>query len=241
MGVMVRNLQRVFLIPQVLVLWIWARKYRVKHFRVFAHEALVIRKSGLFLPQYYHGVSKNPKPSSGFFQQLRLISHFLAIGAKEGFKPNPLFSVRFYLNAYPDVSELHINPLVHYIQHGGKEGRSTHALFDGEFFQSQLRDHLNPSDTPLGEFLKNGANGDSNPCLLFDCKYYLSQGPDLTDYSGNPLIHYLEVGAGLGFDPHRYFSSTYYQETAPMRSNISCGWAVIKATILLQDLIPPTI
>ena len=172
----------------------------------------MILKSGLFLPQHYHGLSKDLKPSRGFFQQTRAISHFLAIGAKEGFDPNPLFSIRFYLDAYRDVGESQINPLIHYIYFGGKEGRSTHALFDGEFFQTQLSDDLNPLDTPLGEFLKNGASAKSNPCLLFDCAYYLSQDPDLTDYSDNPLIHYLEVGARSGFDPHKYFSSTDYLE-----------------------------
>ena len=130
-----RNLQRVVLIPQVLVLWFWARKYRVKNFRVFFNEVRVILRSGLFLPQHYHGLSKDPKPSHGFFQETRSISHFLAIGAKEGFDPNPLFSVRFYRDAYPDVGESQINPLIHYIYFGGKEGRSTHALFDGEFFR----------------------------------------------------------------------------------------------------------
>ncbi|MFL2551673.1 MAG: glycosyltransferase [Arenicellales bacterium] len=200
------------MIPQVLVLWFWARKYRVKNFRVFVHDVRVILRSGLFLSQHYHGLSKDPKPSHGFFQETRSISHFLMIGAKEEFDPNPLFSVRFYLNAYPDVRESQINPLIHYIYHGGKEGRSTHTLFDGAFYQRKIPVDLKPPATSLGDFLRNGATAEHNPCLLFDCKYYLSQKPALADYSNNPLIHYLEVGVHSGFDPHRYFSSTYYLE-----------------------------
>ena len=207
-----RNLQRVVLIPQVLVLWFWARKYRVKNFRVFVRDVRVILRSGLFLSQHYHGLSKDPKPSGGFFQQTNAISHFLVIGAKEEFDPNPLFSVRFYLNAYPDVRQSQINPLIHYIYHGSKEGRSTHTLFDGAFYQRKISIDLKPPATSLGDFLRNGATAERNPCLLFDCKYYLSQKPDLTDYSNNPLIHYLEVGVHSGFDPHRYFSSTFYLE-----------------------------
>ena len=215
MGVIVRNLHRVFLIPQVLVLWFWAKKYRVKRFRVFVHDVLLIRRSGLFLMQHYPGVPRKLKPSVGFFRRLRVISHFVSVGAQEGLDPNPLFSIRFYLTAYPDVGESGINPLIHYIYHGGKEGRSTHTLFDGAFFQMQLKEDANSLDTPLGDFLKNGVSGDRNPCLLFDCAYYLSQEPDLTGYSDNPLIHYLEVGARSGFDPHKYFSSTYYLEHYP--------------------------
>ena len=207
---MARNLHRIFLIPQVLVLWFWAKKYRVKHLRIFVHDALLIRRSGLFLSQYYRGVP--PNPGAGFFRELHAISHFISTGAQEGLDPNPLFSIRFYLAAYPDVGESGINPLIHYIQHGGKEGRSTHVLFDGAFFQRQLKEDGNSPDTPLADFLKNGASGDRNPCLLFDCRYYLSQKPDLTDYYGNPLIHYLEKGADSDFDSHRYFSSAFYRE-----------------------------
>jgi len=210
MGMIVRNMHRVFLIPQVLVLWFWAKQYRATHLRIFVHDVLLIRRSGLFLLQYYRGVP--PKPGTGFFRELHAISHFVSSGAQEGLDPNPLFSIRFYLAAYPDVGESGINPLIHYIYHGGKEGRSTHALFDGEFFQRQLKEGFNSPDTPLGDFLKNRASGERNPCLLFDCRYYLSQKPDLRVFSGNPLIHYLEKGADSGFDPHRYFSSAYYRE-----------------------------
>ena len=206
----VRKLHRVFLIPQVLVLWFWAKKYRVKHLRIFVHDVLLIRRSGLFLLQYYVGVP--PKPGTGFLRELHAIAHFVSTGAQEGLDPNPLFSTCFYLTAYPDVRESGINPLIHYIQHGGKEGRSTHVLFDGAFFQRQLKEDGDSSDTPLADFLENGASGDRNPCLLFDCRYYLFQKPDLTDYCGNPLIHYLEDGADSDFDPHQYFSSTYYRE-----------------------------
>ena len=212
MNVIARNLRRVFLTPEVLVLWFWAKKYRVKHFRAFVQDVLSIRRSGLFLWQYYSGVSCIPKPRVGTFRELRAISHFVSTGAQQGLDPNPLFSIRFYLAAYPDVGESGINPLIHDIQHGGKEGRSTHVLFDSAFFQRQLKEDVHSRDTPLGDFLKNGASGERNPCLLFDCSYYLSQKPDLRAFSGNPLIHYFERGADSGFDPHWYFSSVYYQE-----------------------------
>ena len=143
MNVIARNLHRFFLIPQVLVVWFWAKKYRAKHLRAFVHDVLLIRRSGLFLMQHYTGVPGRSRPTTGFFQQVRAISHFLSIGAQESLDPNPLFSIRFYLAAYPDVGESGINPLIHYIYHGGKEGRSTHVLFDGAFFQRQLTEDVN--------------------------------------------------------------------------------------------------
>ena len=191
-------------------MWFLAKKYGVKHFRAFVQDVLLIRRSGLFFLQYYRGVP--PEPGVGFFRELHAISHFVSTGAQQGLDPNPLFSICFYLTAYPDVGGSGINPLIHYIYHGGAEGRSTHVLFDGAFFQRQLKEDVKSPDTPLGDFLKNGASSDRNPCLLFDCRYYLSQKPDLTDYCRNSLIHYLETGADSGFDPHRYFSSAYYRE-----------------------------
>ena len=219
-----RKLHRVFLLPQVLVLWFLAKKYRVRHLRIFVHDVLLIRRSGLFLLQYYRGVP--PESDAGFFRELQAISHFVSTGAQEGLDPNPLFSICFYLTAYPDVGESGINPLIHYIYYGGKEGRSTHVLFDGAFFQKQLKEDVNSPDTPLGDFLKNGASGDRNPCLLFDCKYYLSQQPDLRAFVGNPLIHYLEDDADSGFDPHRYFSSACYRER--YRAEIPDGTNVLE-------------
>ena len=140
-----RNLQRVVLIPQVLVLWFWARKYRVKNFRVFVRDVRVILRSGLFLSQHYHGLSKDPKPSGGFFQQTNAISHFLVIGAKEEFDPNPLFSVRFYLNAYPDVrSHKSIHLFITYTtaaKRGGVRTRfSTARSINGRF--RSISNHL---------------------------------------------------------------------------------------------------
>ena len=98
-----RKLHRVFLLPQVLVLWFLAKKYGVKHLRIFVHDVLLIRRSGLFLLQYYRGVP--PESDAGFFRELQAISHFVSTGAQEGLDPNPLFSICFYLTAYPDVGE----------------------------------------------------------------------------------------------------------------------------------------
>mgnify|MGYP003314754725 CR=1 FL=1 len=51
------------------MVWFWAKKYRVKHFRAFVQDVLLIRRSGLFLLQYYSGGPRIPKPSVGFFRE----------------------------------------------------------------------------------------------------------------------------------------------------------------------------
>ena len=200
------------LIPQVLLLWFWARKYHANEFRVFVRDYLAVQRSGLFLPKFYNRVSKRSKGKFGFLSHVASIAHFLEIGVKEGLNPNPLFSVDFYLNSRPDVRASRINPLVHYILFGGSEGRSAHLLFDGRYYQDRFAEEIDQADTPLRDFLRKGATGTRNPCLLFDCAHYLKQKPDLKDCANNPLIHYLLVGARTGFDPHPYFSSNFYLE-----------------------------
>ena len=210
---MLRHLpQKTLLAASAPVLWFWAKKYQVKNFRAFMHDVLAIHRSGLFFAEYYQGIPKGARSTPSFFSQIGPIAHFLEIGAKESLDPNPLFSVNFYLTAYPDVRKVKVNPLLHYIFHGGKEARSTHPLFDANFYQKQIPGGTAERDTPLGDFLHNGASGQRDPCLLFDTKYYLSQSPELSAHFNNPLIHYLHAGAQSGFDPHRYFSSSYYLE-----------------------------
>ncbi len=223
---------RLVLIPQVLLLWFWAKKYHVNEFRFFVHNYLAVHRSGLFLPKFYHKASKRSKGKFGFLSHVASIAHFLEIGMKEGLNPNPLFSVEFYLNTYPDVRASRMNPLVHYILFGGSEDRSTHLLFDGRYYQDRLVGQIDQADTPLRDFLRKGTTGTRNPCLLFDCAHYLEQKPDLKDCADNPLIHYLLVGARTGFDPHPYFSSTFYlekyqheipKETSPLEFFLDAG------------------
>lgn len=48
------------------------------------------------------------------------ISHYLSEGHLKGYDPSPDFSTDFYINAYPEVKKLNINPLLHYIYIGKK-------------------------------------------------------------------------------------------------------------------------
>ena len=74
-----------------------------------------IKHSGLydenFYLETYHDISGDG------------LTHYLVKGYKEGKFPSLDFDNDFYLNAYPDVKQADINPLLHYIAYGINEGK----------------------------------------------------------------------------------------------------------------------
>ena len=51
------------------------------------------------------------------------LRHFLTTGWRENRDPNPRFSLKEYLETYPDIAQAGINPFVHFIRAGRAEGR----------------------------------------------------------------------------------------------------------------------
>ncbi len=51
------------------------------------------------------------------------LTHYLKIGAKKGYNPNPFFDSNFYLHANKDIAQAGMNPFVHYLGYGFREGR----------------------------------------------------------------------------------------------------------------------
>ena len=80
---------RLVLIPQVLLLWFWAKKYHVNEFRFFVHNYLAVHRSGLFLPKFYHKASKRSKGKFGFLSHVASIAHFLESWDERGIKSQP--------------------------------------------------------------------------------------------------------------------------------------------------------
>ena len=66
---------------------------------------------------------KNPPES--IIGGMTPLAHYLTIGWKLGYWPNPRFDPQFYLRAYPDVTAANIEPLTHFVLQGQTEGRKT--------------------------------------------------------------------------------------------------------------------
>lgn len=76
-----------------------------------------IANSGLFDADWYR---KRQGLSRFFYEPLW---HYIDVGWKQGKDPSPNFDTSHYLQIYPDVRPLHVNPLFHFVEHGDVEGR----------------------------------------------------------------------------------------------------------------------
>ena len=176
----------------------------------FNREFNLIRKSGLFDPEYYLGQFKDVKKDS-----LNPIVHYIRIGANRGMNPNILFDTLYYLNQNPDVLESGMNPFAHYIKVGAIENRDPSPLFDSFYYMDQNPDVLESGINPLAHFCQFGLKNEKSTHPLFDPAYYLKQYPDVVESGMNPMVHYITSGADQGRDPSPFFDSSYYMEKNP--------------------------
>lgn len=134
--------------------------------------------------------------------------------------PHPLFDAAAYLEAWPDVREAGISPLLHYLVHGWREGRSPHPYFASEWYLAQYPDVLDSGLNPLEHYLEYGWKEGRKPNPAFDPQAYLERHPDVRDAGMEPLTHYVAYGrsegrevpvAGLG-DEWRFIAGDHSEE-----------------------------
>ncbi|WP_432443220.1 hypothetical protein [Methylobacterium aquaticum] len=83
--------------------------------------------------------------------------HYQTYGWKEGRNPNAVFDTKGYLNAYGDVKEAGIDPLMHYDQYGWKEGRDPSKGFDSTAYLAVYGDVAQAKIDPMQHYLQYGA------------------------------------------------------------------------------------
>ncbi|WP_175534550.1 glycosyltransferase [Thiocapsa roseopersicina] len=149
----------------------------------------------------------------------RPIFHWLAVGAREGRDPNPLFDGAWYLarsaagkQTEPDPL---FDPLLDYLDHGARSGTDPHPLFDSRWYIEKNPEVADRGANPLADFIRNGTHEDRDPHPLFDVDWYLAQNPDVAAAGINPLVHFIEQGADEGRDPHPLFRIDWYRDRNP--------------------------
>ena len=71
-------------------------------------------RSGLLDPSWYRATYPDVAGSG-----LAAAEHYLEIGFCRGYRPNPFFDTRGYLERYEDVRRSGVNPLLHYLRADG--------------------------------------------------------------------------------------------------------------------------
>jgi len=81
-----------------------------------------------------------------------------------------LFDSEWYVQAYPDVAQVNINPAEHYLRFGAAEGRRPSPDFDGEWYLKQNPDVAQTGINPLLHYVKFGRSEGrtASPKLLED-------------------------------------------------------------------------
>ncbi len=174
-----------------------------------AAEIEAIRRSGLFDAVWY--TERTPEAAS--FPDA--VSHYVAVGARSGLAPHPLFDVGFYISANPDCDRSGLSALGHFILYGEAAGASVCPVFDPAWYRRQ-----DPSLAGLREglflhFLQKGAALGLSPHPAFDPAFYRSQRPDIAHSQTNPLTHFLEVGGKAGDSPNPFFDLAFYAACVP--------------------------
>ena len=117
----------------------------------------LIARSGLFDQDWYRAAY----PDLGAIDDL--IAHYMAHGAAEGRRPNPLFDSRWYLDRYADVAAGGQNPLAHFIISGAREGRDPNPYFSTAWYRATYPDVAASGLNPLLNYLQQGADAGRRP------------------------------------------------------------------------------
>lgn len=134
-------------------------------------------------------------------------------GGYKSFSPHYLFSERYYLQRYPDISEQNlqaggfVNGYDHFLRSGDKEKRSGHLFFDPNvYMQNRPTDPNLNSLTPFMNLLHSAHTLPNSITLSdhFNPAWYRALSPDAVmaveyGFAPNVLYHFLST-----FTPDRF-------------------------------------
>src|ERR1700730_763933 len=138
-------------------IWYLANYPEVKalNLQPLLHSAQVGESEGLrpslcFDPVWYRSKFSVPTDQNA-------LSHYLRhrIGP---FSPIPEFDAKYYLEAYPDVADAHVDPFEHFMSHGYREGRNPSGDFDTRFYMQRYFGGK-IDQNPLAHCLRNRDKG----------------------------------------------------------------------------------
>ena len=116
--------------------------------------------------------------------------HFCRYGWREGRRPNQYFEPAWYLEHYPDVRAVDMNPLLHYLRYGDHEGRRPVWYFDPSWYRSVY--NLPADALTLAHFLVQRTSGRFAPMPELWAVLHLAPYCDDPTTGDDPFAHYLD-------------------------------------------------
>lgn len=139
-----------------------------------------------------------------------------------------LFDTAWYLQTYPEVKLLGMDPVMHYLIFGARLNHNPCQQFDTARYLRQNPDVAEKNLNPLLHYITTGEqeHREISPVSqdeiflieeseLFDAEWYLAQNPDVAALDIRPAMHYIHVGAAEGRDPSIDFSTQWYTDEYP--------------------------
>ncbi len=124
----------------------------------------------------------------------------------------------WYLERYPDLRTIRLDPLAHYILYGAAEGRDPNRYFDSTWYGTHYPDVATSGFPPLLHYLKWGTAERRNPHPHFDADWYVEMHPEA---ASNPLLFHIRIGAARGWPTEQpidiadYLPSTLLPPSCP--------------------------
>jgi glycosyltransferase involved in cell wall biosynthesis len=144
----------------------------------------------------------------------------VASGKREtkGLAPNILASDFFdpiwYLQRYPDVQAIAVDPIDHFAEHGALEGRSPSPYFNCEYYLNNNPDVRSARINPLTHYVEHGESEGRKPSRYFDPRWYASTYGKEANVNGSFLLHFVTHG-GFSTNPSPFFDAIQYYRDNP--------------------------
>lgn len=127
----------------------------------------------------------------------------------------PLLDPEWYLDQYPEVRQLSVDPIQHYVIAGAREGKNPNPYFFTTWYLQEYPDVAAAGLNPLLHYLEHGVSERRNPNPYFHITWYLETYPEAVTSGMDPLLHYLRQEKTARTDPHPLFHAHWYLEQYP--------------------------
>jgi uncharacterized protein VirK/YbjX len=163
------------------------------------------------------------------------LDHYLRIGSRNQFDPNPDFSSRSYMENRASLRYAG-DPLYDFLRTRAKDRPAsqpadrkveyfTSKRFDAEFYLAAYDDVRNASINPLEHYVEEGWREGRDPNPTFSTKFYLGRYADAKALDVNPLYHYVRHGAAEGRRPC-VLPDTRFDAAVPANENAKAHGSV---------------
>ena len=186
-----------------------------------------LRQTGLVTEEWYQ--KTYPEVAKA---QMDPVHHYLTIGTKKGFRPNPVFDAKWYHSTYKAARKFDGPALLHYTRVGWKKGNSPAPGFSVPLYLKTYADVAASGMEPLRHFLHIGRYSgylkfdislqqparthkyDQMLSLmeqkLFDPVYYRRTYSDIKGGASDALSHFVQYGRKEKRNPNPWFNTAYY-------------------------------